>query len=313
MSDDDDDRGMFRREYLGRPVRPEPSPGPWTVKEHREYNPITARAETTWVVLDANSKFVAECERAVDARHIADAVGRAKAEDDAKKPESPNNGLTDLQVLQRNAIREQRWRDAGCPPVEIGENFDPPQDEKHVAGVMEVVGPGVLWKATTLDIYGESSTTVGQGFKVAIAAEDVRKLESIQAKARAWDAFRAAFRDQQDKPGLLPISRADQLGVEPTYPWAIGRRYVMHVDGMELWGTLIAVTDHELVLGQVVFWNRPCYRLPVGLTPGSKEPEPDHRGLVVSVPEMIVSRSANLAAALWEPRPANVESGAPYR
>lgn len=95
-------------------------------------------------------------------------------------------------------------------------------------------------------------------------------------------------------------------------PWSIGRRYVMHIDGMELWATLVAVTDHELVLGQVVFWSQPSNRLPVAV-PGSRDPEPDALGRIVSVPEMIVSRRTSVVAALWEPRPVTEDRDGPYR
>jgi len=75
VSDSVDAPNLFRREFFGRTVRaaPAPSPGPWTVKEYVQRSRYGSRdIETTWVVLDANSKCVAECERQVDAIHIAE-------------------------------------------------------------------------------------------------------------------------------------------------------------------------------------------------------------------------------------------------
>jgi len=65
------DTGDFSREFLGRPRPAQPSPGPWTVRERRERSRFTDRIETTWIVLDANGKCVAECEHQIDAFHIA--------------------------------------------------------------------------------------------------------------------------------------------------------------------------------------------------------------------------------------------------
>lgn len=67
--------GYFGRrdELLGEvPVR-KPSPGPWSVKKHNQRSQHARDGhETVWVVLDARGKYVAECDSAVDAYHIAD-------------------------------------------------------------------------------------------------------------------------------------------------------------------------------------------------------------------------------------------------
>lgn len=61
----------FRRELFGewdfKP--PRPSPGRWS---HRKTTQPTMRGEreTVFVIVDANGKYVAECEREIDAIHI---------------------------------------------------------------------------------------------------------------------------------------------------------------------------------------------------------------------------------------------------
>lgn len=96
-------------------------------------------------------------------------------------------------------------------------------------------------------------------------------------------------------------------------PWKIGLRYVMHIDGMEAWGTLASVTDHELLFTRVVYGCAPSAFLPRSLALGGiGEPEPGTHW--VTVPEMIVSRGAHLIAAESDlDRPDPTVSMGPYR
>jgi hypothetical protein len=59
------------RDYIGtwKAKPPEPSPGPWGMREHQERNRF-GNIEHSWVVLDVNGKCVAECERWEDADFI---------------------------------------------------------------------------------------------------------------------------------------------------------------------------------------------------------------------------------------------------
>lgn len=59
------------RELLGSPRPPEPSPGPWSVREG--WSPrMSGETHRVYVVLDANSKYVADC----DSRANADLIVR---------------------------------------------------------------------------------------------------------------------------------------------------------------------------------------------------------------------------------------------
>ena len=80
-----------RRMFLGTPLRPAPSPGPWRMRETKERSPYARDGyERVYVVLDANDKCVAQCESAVDADFIvrhgpAAATKAVGAEIDAAK------------------------------------------------------------------------------------------------------------------------------------------------------------------------------------------------------------------------------------
>lgn len=64
-------RPFMREELFERPPPPRPSPGPWTVKGPVRQRGAAGHDETVWIVLDANSKCVAECDHQVDALFIA--------------------------------------------------------------------------------------------------------------------------------------------------------------------------------------------------------------------------------------------------
>lgn len=66
MTDDD----VFRRDLFGVPRLQEPSPGPWRWRKTRAPGYGLGPSPAVFVVLDANGKCVAECERAVDAEFI---------------------------------------------------------------------------------------------------------------------------------------------------------------------------------------------------------------------------------------------------
>jgi hypothetical protein len=69
---DDEDRNLFRREFFRAvPPRPQPSPGPWSIRSHWQQLRYSDRQEMVWLVFDAAKRVVAECTREVDALHIA--------------------------------------------------------------------------------------------------------------------------------------------------------------------------------------------------------------------------------------------------
>jgi hypothetical protein len=71
----DDDRHLFSRGFLGQPAPvPKMSPLPWTLKEHFNHGP-GGHVDRVWVVLDADSKAVAEVDRWQDADLIVRSVG----------------------------------------------------------------------------------------------------------------------------------------------------------------------------------------------------------------------------------------------
>ena len=78
--------GSWRREFLGQPRQPEPSPGPWTVKPYMEPTMRGGR-ERVFLVVDANGKTVASC----DDQHQVDAYFIAGARD----PAPPSANATD--------------------------------------------------------------------------------------------------------------------------------------------------------------------------------------------------------------------------
>ena len=51
---------------------PKPSPGPWTVKSVRDDSPYARTRDRIYLVMDKNGACVAECDREVDARFIAE-------------------------------------------------------------------------------------------------------------------------------------------------------------------------------------------------------------------------------------------------
>lgn len=80
----------FRREYLGTwDHSAKPSPGPWSWRETTQPSPYAPSGrERVFVVLDADGKCVAECERADDAEFIV-RNGPAPAERQGVAVEKP--------------------------------------------------------------------------------------------------------------------------------------------------------------------------------------------------------------------------------